>query len=181
MDHGKLTDNNGKSVDFRNVILIMTTNAGAAELAKEPVGFEQNQRQDEDTEAINRLFSPEFRNRLDAIVPFETLSENVIGQVVDKFVMQLEAQLEDRGVTIQLSDKARAWLGKKGYDPAMGARPLSRVIQEKIKKPLAEELLFGKLTKGGMVRIELKDDELYFQYPKSSTGKKSKSGKKETV
>ncbi|MGM0423011.1 MAG: ATP-dependent Clp protease ATP-binding subunit ClpA [Pseudomonadota bacterium] len=181
MDHGKLTDNNGKSVDFRNVILIMTTNAGAAELAKAPVGFEQNQRQDEDTEAINRLFSPEFRNRLDAIVPFESLPEDVIAQVVDKFVMQLEAQLEDRGVTIQLSDKARAWLGKKGYDPAMGARPLSRVIQEKVKKPLAEELLFGKLTKGGMVRIELKDDELYFQYPKSSPGKKSKSGKKETV
>ena len=184
MDHGKLTDNNGKTIDFRNVILIMTTNAGAADLAKPAVGFEQHSRIGEDTEAINRLFTPEFRNRLDAIIGFKPLGEDTIGRVVDKFIMQLEAQLEDRGVTIALSDGARAWLGKKGYDPLMGARPLARVIQEEVKKPLSEELLFGKLKKGGMVRIVLKGGKLYFQYPKTKTkSSKSKKGssKKETV
>lgn len=183
MDHGKLTDNNGKTIDFRNVILIMTTNAGAAAMEKPPVGFEAHARTDEDTEAINKLFTPEFRNRLDAIVPFKNLSPDTIGKVVDKFVMQLEAQLEDRGVTITLSDDARAWLGEKGYDRAMGARPLARVIQEHLKKPLSEELLFGKLKDGGSVRVILKDDELAFQYPKSKSSKKSdkKKPKKETV
>lgn len=183
MDHGKLTDNNGKTIDFRNVILIMTTNAGAAAMEKPPVGFEAHSRTDEDTEAINKLFTPEFRNRLDAIVPFKNLSPDTIGKVVDKFVMQLEAQLEDRGVTITLSDDARAWLGEKGYDRAMGARPLARVIQEHLKKPLSEELLFGKLKDGGSVRVILKDDELAFQYPKSKSSKKSdkKKPKKETV
>ncbi len=151
MDHGKLTDHNGKVIDFRNVILIMTTNAGAADLAKNVIGFERTQRTGEDTEAINRMFTPEFRNRLDAIIGFKSLTAEVIDRVVDKFILQLEGQLADRGVTIELSPEARAWLGKKGYDPLYGARPLGRVIQEHVKKPLAEELLFGALQKGGVV------------------------------
>jgi ATP-dependent Clp protease ATP-binding subunit ClpA len=165
MDHGKLTDHNGKTVDFRNVILIMTTNAGASDMAKPAIGFERAARVGEDTEAINRMFTPEFRNRLDSIIPFSALSPEVIGQVVDKFVIQLEAQLTDRGVSIELTDEAREWLGKKGYDPLYGARPLARVIQESIKKPLAEELLFGKLAKGGNVKVAVADDKLTFIYP----------------
>jgi ATP-dependent Clp protease ATP-binding subunit ClpA len=165
MDHGKLTDHNGKTVDFRNVILIMTTNAGAADLAKPAIGFEREKRVGEDMEAINRMFTPEFRNRLDAIIPFAALSKDVISQVVDKFIIQLEVQLGDRGVTIDLTEEARDWLGRKGYDPLYGARPLARVIQENIKKPLAEELLFGRLSKGGLVRVTVKDDALVFEYP----------------
>ena len=176
MDYGKLTDNNGKSIDCRNVILIMTTNAGAAELAKAAMGFERTARHSDDNdEAINRAFTPEFRNRLDAIIPFAPLNLDTIGRVVDKFIMQLEAQLGDRGVTIELTDAARQWLGKKGYDPAMGARPLSRIIQEHVKKPLADELLFGRLTKGGGVSIGVADDKLTFVYhpPEPGTEKKS--------
>ncbi|TWB30929.1 MULTISPECIES: ATP-dependent Clp protease ATP-binding subunit ClpA [Nitrospirillum] len=169
MDHGKLTDHNGKTVDFRNVILIMTTNAGAADLAKPAFGFGREQRLGEDEEAINRLFTPEFRNRLDAIIAFSGLSPEIIGRVVDKFVMELEAQLSDRGVTIELTDEAREWLSKKGYDPLYGARPLGRTIQEYIKKPLAEELLFGKLVKGGAVRVTVKDDALSFDYVAGGT------------
>jgi ATP-dependent Clp protease ATP-binding subunit ClpA len=164
MDYGKLTDNNGKSIDFRNVILIMTTNAGASELAKPAMGFERTMREGDDEEAIQRAFTPEFRNRLDAVIPFRGLSLDTIGRVVDKFVMQLEAQMGDRGVTISLTDAAREWLGKKGYDPAMGARPLSRVIQEHVKKPLADELLFGRLTKGGSVEIDVADGKLSFVF-----------------
>ncbi|MBE9605168.1 ATP-dependent Clp protease ATP-binding subunit ClpA [Acetobacteraceae bacterium H6797] len=164
MDHGKLTDHNGKTVDFRNVILIMTTNAGAAEMAKPTIGFGREQRVGEDEDAVKRLFTPEFRNRLDAIVPFAGLQPEVVGRVVDKFVMQLEAQLADRNVTIELSSAAREWLAEKGYEPLYGARPLGRVIQEYIKKPLAEELLFGKLAKGGAVKVGLKDDALTFDY-----------------
>ncbi len=162
MDHGKLTDHNGKSVDFRNVILIMTTNAGAADLAKEAVGFGRSVREGDDTEAINRMFTPEFRNRLDAVVAFKALSPETIGRVVDKFVMQLEALLADRGVSIELTPAARVWLGEKGYDRLYGARPLTRIIQEHVKKPLAEELLFGKLVKGGLVRVDMVDDALVF-------------------
>ena len=162
MDHGKLTDHNGKTVDFRNVILIMTTNAGAADLAKEAIGFGRTVREGDDTEAINRMFTPEFRNRLDAIVGFKPLAPETIGRVVDKFVMQLEAQLADRGVSIELTPAARNWLGEKGYDRLYGARPLSRIIQEHVKKPLAEELLFGKLVKGGLVRVDMVDDGLVF-------------------
>ncbi len=170
MDHGKLTDHAGKQIDFRNVILIMTTNAGAQDLAKEAFGFHQAKREGDDTEAINRLFSPEFRNRLDAIVPFARLPESVIAQVVDKFVMQLEAQLADRNVTIELSDEARAWLVKNGYDEAMGARPMARVIQSQIKTPLADEVLFGRLKNGGVVRVVVTADDsgvkkLGFVYP----------------
>ena len=174
MDYGKLTDNNGKTIDFRNVILILTTNAGAADLAKHGIGFNREVRIGDDEEAINRAFTPEFRNRLDAIIPFAPLSPETIGRVVEKFIMQLEAQLGDRGVTITLSDAARQWLGKKGYDPAMGARPLGRVIQEYVKKPLAEELLFGKLVKGGAVEIDEKDDKLVFGYPAAKSGKSAK-------
>jgi ATP-dependent Clp protease ATP-binding subunit ClpA len=164
MDYGKLTDNNGKTVDFRNVILIMTTNAGAQELAKAPLGFERDMRMEDDHEAIKRLFTPEFRNRLDAIVPFKPLAPETVARVVDKFVMQLEAQLADRNVTIELTPPARAHLAKLGYDPTMGARPLSRIIQEKVKRPLAEELLFGKLTDGGIAKVDFKDGELTFAF-----------------
>jgi ATP-dependent Clp protease ATP-binding subunit ClpA len=154
MDYGKLTDNNGKTVDFRNVILIMTTNAGAAEMAKSPIGFTTDIRTDEDKEAINRLFTPEFRNRLDAIIPFSNLTPEVMGRVVEKFILELETQLADRDVIIDLSLEARQKLAELGYDPAMGARPLGRVIQEKIKRPLSEELLFGELIQGGAVKID---------------------------
>ncbi len=159
MDHGKLTDHNGKQIDFRNVILIMTTNAGASDMARAAIGFGSTKREGDDVEAINRLFTPEFRNRLDAIIPFGSLPVPVIHQVVQKFVMQLEAQLSERGVTFDLAPEAIAWLADKGYDERMGARPLGRVIQEHIKKPLAEEVLFGKLKKGGTVRVtvETKD------------------------
>jgi ATP-dependent Clp protease ATP-binding subunit ClpA len=155
MDHGKLTDHNGKQIDFRNVILIMTTNAGASDLAKAAIGFGSSKREGDDMEAINRLFTPEFRNRLDAIIPFGSLPVPVIHQVVQKFVMQLEAQLAERRVTFELTPEAIAWLADKGYDERMGARPLGRVIQEHIKKPLADEVLFGRLRKGGTVRVSV--------------------------
>ena len=163
MDHGKLTDHNGKTVDFRNIILIMTTNAGAADMAKPALGFGREARSGEDQDAVKRMFTPEFRNRLDAIIPFANLAPEVVAQVVEKFVMQLEAQLADRNVTIELSSAAKEWLAERGYDPLYGARPLARVIQEHIKKPLAEELLFGKLVKGGAVRVGFKDGELTFE------------------
>src|SRR5438874_1636762 len=159
MDHGRLTDHNGKQVNFRNVILIMTTNAGAADLARQAFGFTRNKREGDDHEAINRQFAPEFRNRLDAIVSFAHLNADVIGMVVEKFVLQLEAQLADRDVTIELSDPAKAWLIENGYDEQMGARPMARVIQEHIKKPLADEVLFGHLKGGGHVRVVLIKDE----------------------
>lgn len=160
MDHGKLTDHNGRQVDFRNVVLIMTSNAGAAEQAKSAMGFGRERRQGEDTAAIERTFSPEFRNRLDAVISFGALPKEVILKVVEKFVLQLEAQLMDRNVTFELTRGAAEWLADKGYDDRMGARPLGRVIQEHIKKPLAEELLFGKLAKGGVVKVSVKDDKL---------------------
>src|SRR5664279_3600259 len=159
MDHGKLTDHNGKQVDFRNVILIMTTNAGAADMAKAAYGFTRTKREGDDTEALNRLFAPEFRNRLDATITFAHLSQEVIAKVVEKFVLQLEAQLGDRNVTIELSEEAARWLIANGYDELMGARPMARVIQEHIKKPLADEVLFGKLKSGGHVRVIVDKDE----------------------
>jgi ATP-dependent Clp protease ATP-binding subunit ClpA len=164
MDHGKLTDHNGKSVDFRNVILIMTTNAGASDMAKAAIGFGREQRVGEDEEAVKRLFTPEFRNRLDAIIAFAALGEETVGRVVEKFVMQLEAQLADRNVTIELTSGAKEWLAERGYDKLYGARPLGRVIQDYIKKPLAEELLFGKLVHGGSVKVALTEGELTFDY-----------------
>ena len=168
MDHGKLTDHNGKSVDFRNVILIMTTNAGASDLARPPMGFNRTKREGDDLEAINRMFTPEFRNRLDAVIAFAGLPHEIIMKVVEKFVFQLEAQLADRGVTIELSEEAARWLADTGYDEKFGARPLARVIQEHIKKPLADELLFGKLEHGGTVRVlvegEGSERKLAFEY-----------------
>ncbi len=160
MDHGKLTDHNGRTVDFRNVVLIMTSNAGAAEQAKEAIGFGRDRREGEDTAAIERTFTPEFRNRLDAVISFAPLPKSVILRVVEKFVLQLEAQLMDRHVSIELTKPAAEWLADKGYDDKMGARPLGRVIQEHIKKPLAEELLFGKLAKGGVVKVGIKGDQI---------------------
>ena len=160
MDHGTLTDHNGRSVDFRNVIVIMTSNAGAAEQAKAAIGFARDRREGEDTAAIERTFTPEFRNRLDAVISFSPLPKDTILQVVEKFVLQLEAQLMDRHVAIEMTTEAASWLADKGYDDKMGARPLSRVIQEYIKKPLAEELLFGKLSKGGLVIVSVKDNKI---------------------
>jgi len=169
MDHGKLTDHNGKQVSFRNVIMIMTTNAGASDMAKASFGFTRTKREGDDTEAINRLFTPEFRNRLDAIISFGQLPRDVIAQVVDKFVLQLEAQLSDRNVTIELTDAARAWLVENGYDELMGARPMARLIQTAIKTPLADEVLFGKLKRGGVVRVTVVTTDgkptLGFDYP----------------
>ena len=153
MDHGKLTDHNGKQIDFRNVILIMTTNAGASDMARSAYGFTRTRREGDDIEAINRMFAPEFRNRLDAVVAFSHLPPEVIAKVVDKFIMQLDAQLAERNVTIELTDEARRWLIENGYDEQMGARPMARVIQQTIKTPLADEVLFGRLKNGGTVRV----------------------------
>ncbi len=153
MDHGKLTDHNGKSVDFRNVILIMTSNVGAMELQKAPIGFGRKREAGDDEEAINRMFTPEFRNRLDAIISFAPLPPQVVRQVVEKFVLQLEGQLAERGVTINLTPEAAEWLAQRGYDERMGARPLGRTIQEYVKKPLAEQVLFGELVNGGTVTV----------------------------
>ncbi|KQW71354.1 ATP-dependent Clp protease ATP-binding subunit ClpA [Phenylobacterium sp. Root77] len=163
MDHGVLTDANGKKVDFRNVVLIMTTNAGASDAQRNAIGFGRGKQDDEVDEALKRLFTPEFRNRLDAVVQFKALTQEIIRQVVQKFVMQLEAQLADRHVTIETTEEAADWLAKNGFDELYGARPLARVIQEHIKKPLADEILFGKLVKGGHVKVVLKDSKLGFE------------------
>jgi ATP-dependent Clp protease ATP-binding subunit ClpA len=163
MDYGKLTDNNGKQVDFRNVILIMTTNAGASDMSKPVMGFgKAQQREGEDTEAIKRLFTPEFRNRLDAVIAFRGLSPEIVSSVVEKFVRELGAQLADKRVSIEVDDLAKAWLAEKGFDPLNGARPLARVIQDHIKRPLADELLFGRLAKGGKVYVTMADGKPVF-------------------
>jgi len=159
MDNGTLTDSNGRKVDFRNVILIMTTNAGAADASKNSIGFGRGKKDDEQEAALKRLFTPEFRNRLDSVIQFGGLTPEIIERVVEKFVLQLEAQLADRNVTIELTDAARGWLARKGFDADFGARPLSRTIQEHVKKPMAEELLFGKLAKGGAVKIDVDEEE----------------------
>ncbi|QDH16634.1 ATP-dependent Clp protease ATP-binding subunit ClpA [Swingsia samuiensis] len=181
MDHGRLTDHNGKVVDFRNVILIMTTNAGAADLSKEAIGFARSDREGEDEDAIKRAFTPEFRNRLDAIIPFANLTPDIVGRVVEKFILQLEAQLADRHVIIEISSAAKEWLAEKGYDRLYGARPLGRVIQEHIKKPLAEELLFGRLAKGGAVKIGLKNKALDFKIIEGTSPSDNNSTKKKNV
>jgi len=163
MDYGKLTDNNGKTVDFRNIILIMTTNAGAADMSKPVMGFGRTTREGEDTEAVNRMFSPEFRNRLDAVIGFRALTPTILDSVVRKFVGELAAQLADRRVHLEVDALALAWLSEKGHDPLYGARPLARVIQEHIKRPLAEELLFGQLAKGGKVVVTIRDGQPAFE------------------
>jgi len=182
MDNGMLTDTNGKKIDFCNVILIMTTNAGSADAARESIGFGRGKREGEEDEAMKRLFTPEFRNRLDSIIQFAPLSPETVGNIVDKFIVQMEAQLTERQVEIELSEKARSWLAIRGYDSAMGARPLARLIQEKIKKPLSEELLFGKLKNGGLVRIDIdeKDAEklaFFFEPPLPKVVKNKKDAK----
>lgn len=181
MDHGQLTDHNGKVVNFRNVILIMTTNAGSADLAKPAMGFFREQREGDDTDAINKLFTPEFRNRLDAIIGFSPLSRETVERVVEKFILQLETQLSERGVTIALEPDARVWLAQKGYDPQFGARPLGRVIQEHVKKPLAEELLFGALQKGGAVNVGFDKtmEKLTFQYHAATAAPETSKARKE--
>ncbi len=162
MDHGTLTDNNGRKADFRNVIIVMTTNLGADQLARRTIGFTEQDKSTDSLEVINKHFTPEFRNRLDAIIQFKALDASTIVSVVDKFIMELETQLEEKGVTIDIDDDARAWLAEHGFEPAMGARPMARVIKEHIKKPLAEELLFGALERGGHVRISVRDGKLAF-------------------
>jgi ATP-dependent Clp protease ATP-binding subunit ClpA len=177
MDNGKLTDHHGKTVDFRNVILIMTTNAGASDMARESIGFGASSREDVQEEAVKKLFTPEFRNRLDAIVPFDYLPGPVIGRVVEKFILQLELQLADREVHISLDDEAKAWLTERGYDKLYGARPMGRLIQEKIKQPLAEELLFGKLVHGGEVKVHMKEGAMAFEIVSAAPKKPKKGGK----
>ena len=189
MDNGTLTDSNGKKVDFRNVILVMTTNAGAADAAKEAIGFGRGKKDDEADKAVERLFTPEFRNRLDAVIPFAPLGPESISRVVEKFVLQLEAQLTDRGVTFELTPDATAWLAERGYDSRFGARPLGRVIQEHIKKPLADEILFGELAKGGLVKVDIDpadESRLDFHITPGDrllprNAKAGKKGKKEAV
>jgi len=162
MDHGTLTDTNGRKADFRNVIIVMTTNAGAELMSRSTIGFTRQDHSTDGLEAIKRTFTPEFRNRLDSIIQFKSLDSDTIAHVVDKFLFELEAQLEEKKVTMTVDEDAREWLAEHGYDEKMGARPMARVIQERIKKPLAEELLFGQLANGGIVRVTAGDDGLEF-------------------
>jgi ATP-dependent Clp protease ATP-binding subunit ClpA len=163
MDHGTLTDNNGRKADFRSVVLVMTTNAGAAETARRSMGFSEQDHATDGLEALKRYFTPEFRNRLDAVVQFSPLGPETIKSVVDKFIFELEQQLLDKKVSLSVDTAARAWIAEKGYDPKMGARPMARVIQDHIKKPLANELLFGSLAGGGAVRVYVDADALAFE------------------
>jgi ATP-dependent Clp protease ATP-binding subunit ClpA len=158
MDHGTLTDNNGRKADFRHVVIVMTTNAGAQEMARPSIGFTHVDNASDGMEAIRRIFTPEFRNRLDAVIQFAALDPSTIERVVDKLILEVEAQLEQKGVSITLDEGARRWIAQKGYDPKMGARPMARTIQEYIKRPLAEELLFGRLAGGGQVRVSVSED-----------------------
>ena len=164
MDHGALTDNNGRKADFRNVIIVMTTNAGAQEISRPSIGFTTQDHSSDGMEAIKRMFSPEFRNRLDAIIQFKALSPETVQHVVDKFLFELEGQLHTKNVTIELDGEAKLWLAERGFDPLMGARPMARLIQESLKKPLAEQLLFGQLADGGHVRVGVRDGELDFEF-----------------
>ena len=162
MDYGTLTDNNGRKADFRNVIIVMTTNAGATQMARGSVGFVEQDHTADDTEVINKMFTPEFRNRLDSIIRFGALDENTISHVVDKFIVQLETQLADKNVVLEVDPSARQWLARNGHDAAMGARPMARLIRDRINQALADELLFGKLAQGGTVRVREEDGDLAF-------------------
>ena len=164
MDHGTLTDNNGRKADFRNIILVLTTNAGVQETVRQSIGFKQQDHSLDALSEINKIFSPEFRNRLDNIVWFNHLDHIVIQQVVDKFIVELQAQLDDKGVSLELSKQARLWLAEHGYDKTMGARPMARLIQEHLKKTLANELLFGELTQGGVAKVDVKKDKIVISY-----------------
>ena len=181
MDYGRLTDNNGKTINFRNAIIIMTSNAGSADAARAPIGFMKVDRAGEEKEAVTRIFAPEFRNRLDAIIPFAHLSPEVVANVVNKFIFRLESQLADRNVTISLDNAARDWLVERGYDRANGARPMARLIAEKIKKQLADEVLFGRLSKGGTVKVTVEGGELAFSYGKAIGGNKQAEKDEELV
>ncbi|MEX1237508.1 MAG: AAA family ATPase, partial [Pseudomonadales bacterium] len=162
MDHGKLTDNNGRAADFRNVVLVMTTNAGAQEMTRSSIGFQHQDHSSDGMETLKKMFTPEFRNRLDSIIQFNSLSEDVIMTVVDKFLVEVQVQLDNKKVTLDVKPEARVWLAEHGYDQSMGARPMQRLIQTKIKKELAEDILFGKLSNnGGVVHVTVKDDDLY--------------------
>jgi ATP-dependent Clp protease ATP-binding subunit ClpA len=163
MDHGTLTDNNGRKADFRNVVLVMTSNAGAQEMSRASIGFTAQDHSSDGMEALKKYFTPEFRNRLDAVVQFGALDEQSISKVVDKFLFEMEQQLNLKDVDLTVTQEVREWFAKEGYDPQMGARPMERLIQEKIRKPLAEELLFGKLVSGGSVRVSRPEDELEFE------------------
>ena len=164
MDHGTLTDNNGRKADFRNVVVVMTTNAGVQETTRASIGFSEQDHTHDAMGEINKVFSPEFRNRLDNIIWFNHLDKDVILLVVDKFIVELQAQLDKKSVNLELSAKAREWLADKGYDKAMGARPMARIIQEQLKKPLANEILFGELVEGGTVKVSVKDKKIRFDY-----------------
>jgi len=177
MDHATLTDNNGRKADFRNVILIMTTNAGSSDMSSKAIGFQENMRSSDGKSSIEKTFSPEFRNRLDAWIAFNHLPPEIIEQVVDKFVTELEEQLSGKRVTLHLSPEARRWLAKNGYDQANGARPMGRLIDQKIRRPLADELLFGHLTKGGVVHVKVKKDSIFMEFK----GSERKSQKKEIL
>jgi ATP-dependent Clp protease ATP-binding subunit ClpA len=168
MDHGTLTDNNGRKADFRNVVIVMTTNAGAEAMSRRSIGFTAQDHTSDAKEAIKKLFSPEFRNRLDAVIQFNALPEEVIQHVVDKFIFELEGQLAEKKVSIAVRPAARSWLARHGYDEKMGARPMARLIQEKIKRPLADELLFGRLKDGGTVEIDVSEGELVFDFAGSA-------------
>ena len=170
MDHGTLTDNNGRKADFRNIVLVMTTNCGAEEMSRPSIGFTQQDHSGDSLEIIRRTFTPEFRNRLDTVIQFCALDEKTVGHVVDKFIIELEGQLEEKRVTVDVDEDARKWLAEYGFDPKMGARPMARVIQENIKRPLAEELLFGKLHAGGNVRIGVKEAKLNFVFESEEAG-----------
>ena len=172
MDYGKLTDHNGKTVDFRNVILIMTTNAGAIDISKKRIGFNSIKSSEDNSEAINKIFSPEFRNRIDSIIHFNNLSKEIVLSIVDKFIIEVEAQLEDKGVSLSIDSSAKEYLVNEGYDEVYGARELGRIIQEKVKKPMAEELIFGTLAKGGHVEITLKDNKIEFNFSSKQENKK---------
>ena len=172
MDYGKLTDHNGKSIDFRNVILIMTTNAGAIDVSKKKIGFNSVRSGSDSSDAINKLFSPEFRNRIDSIIHFNHLSKKIVFSIVDKFIIEIEAQLEDKGVSLSINKDAKEYLADEGYDEVYGARELGRVIQEKVKKPMAEELIFGKLSKGGHVEISFINKQIKFNYSNKQEIKK---------